>query len=1158
VLDAIIPIKEMFERVNELGQKAVAITDHGNMASMHEAYGLYKQYKKDGSSFKFIPGNEIYFVEDLEDKKAKRRHLVLLAANEEGYKNLLSITAEGYLNAVTVMNRQFPRVTADILKKYNRGLFATSACGGSLIAAAIWEGDRQKALDAATVFKNIFGNRFFIELQPHDLHRGDFNQGALNDQIKTVAEELDIQMIATCDSHYLTPKHERYHDMVLAISSKKALDDPKRHRYASVEPCIVCAGTKVFPLDSDTACDRCMGTGLGKIKQCAEFYLKTEQEMYGYFAKRYNSGFAKQLINNTSIISDACDPPDYMEPGEYRLPIFPWQDEGDASEFRSWRENKETLEGLADDAAYLRFKSWKAMKVYCRGFDKDKIMVYWQRLNKELEILEARSFSSYILIVADFVNWAKNNGVRVGPGRGSGAGSLVGYFMGIHDVDSIKYKLLFERFQSRLRPDPPDYDIDFAPSGRDRVIDYCRSKYGRMHVAQISNVLRLTPKLVIKDVSRSLQLGGDKSSAFKIANEVTSTVKDEIVKGNKKIKVDDMSTALDSSRRLREFVIEYPEVLDYSKNIVGLPKTFATHAGGLVISDIPLNEYIPLRCDKAGSLITQYDKDACEDVKLVKMDFLATEVLDVISETIELASGIGIGVADTKNMPLDDSNTYRLIATGYLAGVFQLAGSLTSLCKAIKPRNIYDIALINALGRPNCSPKERADFIARRFGKQKTTYTHPALEPVLKETLGIPIFDEDLLRIANHVAGWDLSKADGLRKLTKLKSKGEALADKLEKDFISDTVSVSKISKDDATTMWNDVVVPFTKYGFNLSHAIAYSMISYYTAYYKVHATAPFLCAALNKETRGNKQNRSEQIDILKRDCKRFKISIRTCDINKSKQYYTVQDKSTIITGLGAIKGIGDKALDAIISHQPYASFADFLHRTPSRTVSKSVVIALAQAGAFDSFGISRKYAATQYDKVRKIIIKDLKALTKKFESEIMVASVGDGYGPDESLYALEKDYLVNFVYSLTGEHKEEWSLQERLSGEKTVLGEYLSGSAEDIFPGFFKGGIYGQSFVRIAKSPDGVNFNMEGLIVSIREIAIKKPGRNLGKLMAKLNVENLRGETVDVTLWPQDYSKFKRFLGVGIPIRGLFKVNEYNGSKSLVMLNLEAIYRES
>lgn len=1146
-VDAIVRIPELFERVVSLKQKAVAITDHGVMAGIYEAYKEYKKIKEKGIDFKFIPGNEIYFVEDLEDKKAKRRHLVLLAQNEVGYRNLLKITAEGFRNAVTVMNKQFPRVTEEILRENKEGIIATSACGGSLIAASIFQGDRDKAKTAASLFRDIFGDKFFIEVQPHSLTRGDFNQKELNAQLISIAKELDIEMVATCDSHYLTPKHEKYHDMVIAIGSKKPLDDPNRHRYATYNPCMVCNGAKVYPEGSEEPCYACMGTGFGSIEACPEFYVKSGEQVKNFFVADYGEEFAQSLIDTSCKIGEMCEPPDYMEPKGHRLPVFPWEDEEDADEFKEWVKGKKSLSSLPMDASYLRFKALNGFKEYCKDFSNEDKKTYWERIVKELTILEARDFSSYMLIVSDFMSFARKNKIRTSPARGSGASSLVGFLIGIHTVDPMKYGLIFERFQSKKRPTPPDYDIDFAPSGREKVIDYCKSKYGNDKLSFVSNIVKLTPKVVIKDVCRSLKLGGDKSTAFGIANRVTGTIPDTVKEGDKVIKVDTYEKALKYSKDLREFNMLYPEVEDYATHLINLPRAFGVHAAAVLISDVPLDRYLPLRADKEGHMVSQYDKDVCEENGFVKFDFLGLDTLDIMDEAYELAKTVDISVPDPDEIPEGDEKTYRLIQSGHNVGVFQLAGSLSPICKALKPKNIKDIAHVNALGRPSCTPAERKSFVECRFGKAKPTYPNKVLKPVLEHTYGVCVYDEDLLKLAQHVAGWDLSEADVLRKVTKMKEKGAKLAEQIEVKFIEDAMRHSKISYEEASYIWEKVILPFAKYAFNLSHAVSYSILSYRTAYYKVHATAPFLCAQLNSETRGNRKDRAEKIDILKRECKKFKKSIDPCDVNISKQYYTLKDKNTIVTGLGAIKGIGDKALNTIIDLQPYYSFEDFLYRTPSARINKSIVISLAKAGAFDSFGISRKFAIEHYANIRKELLQHKKKMLKALD---------DDYFLDNEATTPTPRFYDEFNYSGNDFRNEEYTLKEKMILEKEVLGEYLSGTVDNLFPGFFKGGAYGRPLSSAKQLSHGTKVRCEAIINSIREFKIKKAGRNQGRIFARVLVEDLKGDHAEIIFWPNQYKDYGKYLKEGVPLRGIFEINENSGDKSLTIAAIEDIYR--
>ena len=1182
--DAIIKIPDLFKRVVELGQPGVAITDHGVLAGLHEGYKEYKKYKAAGNQLKFIPGSEIYFSDDLTNPKSKRRHLIVLAQNEEGYRNLLRINALGYQNSVPVMGREFPRVDFEILRKHSNGLFVTSACGGSPFAAAIFEKNIDKAKETAKMFQEVFGDRFFIELQPHDMQRGDFNQAYLNDMLKSVAEELGIEMVTTCDSHYLTNKHEKYHDMILAISSKKALEDPTRHRYATYQPCIICTGTGIYPEGSKKVCYQCNGTKYSAIKTCPEFYLKDEKIIETHFSQHYGSEFAKKLTSNTVKIADKCEFPDYMEPKGIRIPKFDWRKEEDANQFEGWINNKDSLKHLTDEAQYLRFKVKTAFDEYCKDFDKDKKKLYWDRVVKELEILEAKKFSSYMLIVADFLAWAEKHNILIGPGRGSVSGSLVAFLLKIHCADPIQYNLLFERFQNREKKSAPDIDSDISPSGREAVIEYCRQRYGYDCVAAISNINKLTPKIAIKDIARSLVLGGDKSTAFAIANSITADIPDIIITDtDKRIKVDTLEKAVGASEKLQGFLQKYPIVEEYAKELIGLPRAWSVHAAGIVMSDAPLADFVPLRRDRAGTWITQYDKDLCEEIGLLKMDFLGLDTLDILSETHQLAKAVNITLRKPKEIIDGDPKAYKLISAGYTTGIFQLNGSLTPLCQALKPQSIEDIAIINALGRP-ASKKDRPEYIKRKEGVSKPKYIHKCLEPVLKATYGMPIYEEDLLRLAQSIAGWDLSEADGLRKLTKLKEKGVELAAQLEKKFVTDVIEHSKVTQAEAQEIWDKVVVPWAGYGFNKSHAIVYSMISYQTAYYKAHATGPFLCANLNAQTRGNKKQKDDLIYTLKKEAKKFKINILSCDINFSKQYYSMKDDKTIVTGLGAIKGIGEKALDAIIKQQPYASIEDFLYRTPANIVNKTVVCALAKAGAFDSLGVSRKYVLENYAEIRK----EIAAFAKKFGTEVVEtyedtveeAIEGttedlDEFSDDDSgevnekvktafkivvktkkSYKISPEQLATFTPKCALLSKEEYTMREKMTLEKEVLGEYVSANLSLVYPGFFVEGVYSQPFSKIPSLAKGINFPTEGVVSELR-VMKGKSGRNVGKDLAKVTLENLRGETVNIMVWADLYEKVKKNLCVGLPVRLMCKVNDNQGKKELMLVNLEAFYQE-
>jgi DNA polymerase-3 subunit alpha len=810
VLDAIISPEELMAQAAKMGFSAIAVTDHGNMSQIWAAYKSSKKH-----NVRLIPGNEIYFVEDLVDPKAKRRHLVLLASNATGYKNLCRVTYEGFLNSVTVMGRQFPRVDAAILKKYSEGIFATSACGGSIIAAHLYAGDTDGADRHAKIFHDIYGDRFYIELQPHTLSRGTFDQVQLNGMLKSLAERLGIKMVATCDSHYLTAEDEKFHDMVLAISSGKPLSDVSRHRYVSSLPCTVCAG-------AGGSCADCGGTGIGEIVPCPEFYLKTEDQIRTFFTEQYSAEFAEQLIDNTAYIASQCEAPTYLEPDGERLAKFDMKmiaGCSDAAEFEEWVGQKPARQEIPVDNAFLRFRVAKRYREYTAKFTKKLQKEYWERIELELDILEARGFCSYMLMVADTLEWAMNNDIWIGIARGSAGSSLIAFFLGIHKLDPMPHGLIFERFQNKERKQCPDIDTDILSSGRGRVIAYMRERWGDEYTAQITNVNRITPKVAIKDISKSLEIGSSRSESFALADRITKQIPLKVTKEDgKTIEINTLALARQYSPPLDEFFSSYPEVENYAEKIVGLPRSWGVHAGGVVISDRPLPDFVPLRRDNEGVISVHYDKYATEEIGLIKIDMLGLDTIDVLRETYLSANRCGTKLPKFWEIDETDQAVYRMISAGDVLGLFQLeGGTLAKLCKPVQPKCIEDISLINALGRPGIDKKKRQQFIQRRAGHEPIEYAHPELESIAKSTMGISVYDEDLLKIASHIAGWSLSEADGLRKLTKLKEKGADLAEKLEKKFVSDAEAHGVVNRKDAQMIWDVVIADYAKYGFCLS-----------------------------------------------------------------------------------------------------------------------------------------------------------------------------------------------------------------------------------------------------------------------------------------------------------------------------------------------------
>lgn len=1101
MLDAMCGVDELFDRVKELGQKALAITDHGTLAAHFDAYKAYKR-----TGVKFIPGCELYFVnsydfietESNRKKTEKRKHLVFLAQNQTGYKNLLKANFIGFQHFVLVMGRVFPRISWDVIENHNEGIICTSACSSGPLSVLIMDNKLKEAENLALRFNEIFDERFYIEIQPHHLKNERIDQREINRGLIRLANKLGIPLTASIDTHYITRESEKYHDTLMAINSKAPVDDPNRHRYG---------------ID--------------------EFYVKTGEEVHNFLTKHYGIEVADEAVGNTVKIAEMCEPPDCMETEGNHLPIFNPKDEKDYEEFVEWRKTARIPTNLKDDTAFMRFRVVKGFKKKFSNMSTEERRDRWNRVIHELKVLEGNDFSSYMLVTADYINWARENDILVGPGRGSCGGCMVAYLLGIHGVDPIEYGLMFERFQNAYKKDLPDIDTDFTSAGRDKVQEYVKQKYGSDHCATVSNINSYTAKSVIPDLVKSMRnvmpgLVPEGTNYVKVSEAIKKAIPEEDTDG-KKVKT--LERAMELSKDLRKFAERCPELMEYADKIVGMPKEFSTHAAAMVISDVPIIEFAPLRVDKNGDVAVQYEKNRCEALGLIKMDFLAISTLDVIDETIKNIKRLGIdGPKNMEDIPMGDQETYKMIQNGHTKCVFQLgkSGMMVTLCKKIKPRNILDIAMVNALGRPSSSKEERQDYVERRFGRKKVSYLHPSLENSLKPTYGLCVMEEQLMGVAQDVAGWDLNKADGLRKLTKLKGKDPKLALQLEVDFIEGMMKKHNVDYEFAKDTWNHIVASFGNYGFNKSHAVFYSINGYITAYLKCHYPAAFLAAYLKVKTARGGVSKDEEVAIAKEECRRMGVKIIPPDINNSTASYEVLDENSIVMGFAAIKGLGEKAVSEVVGKQPYANFAEFLYKTEGRVINKTRTEVLAKAGCFDSFNISRKGVHDMAKKNRDKMTAFIRNKTK------------DGYGDN-----------IMFDECALKISEEEWEKQDLLRHEQNVLGELVTGSVNDMFPGFFTG-VGTTPISRLKILPDRHNIIVEFIVKNmLREFKIKS-GKYKNRMMVKYRVADVDGAETELTVWPDRYEEAKKIMREGTPIRAQCQVSEFNGVKTLMLREIE------
>ena len=1064
-LDGMNDVNQLFDQAKGLDHRAIAITDHGTMTAH---YDCFKASLRTG--VKFIPGMEAYFAPDLSVKKSY--HLVLLAQNEEGYKNIMRLNYESYKNQVAgYMGKRTPRIGWDLLGQFNSGVVCLTACSNGPIAKAlIADQDEDEAIKRMLRLHSIFKDNLFLELQPHMLKTDDGNvdQHLLNQKLVEFGRNHGIKYTITCDAHYLDKDHAKYHDMMLAIKDKKSVDDPNRFRYG-----------------------------------VQDMYLKSHEEILEHFGVE----IAEEGMKNSVEIADFCEEPTYLKPKDPILPKFPIQDEPDFEEFKTWHESKD--EGTPIDKSYLRFKCMQAFKDNFSGMNPEKKKEYWQRVKYELSILEARNFSSYMLIVADYICWAKNNGVPVGPARGSAAGSLVAFLTGITTVDPMKFGLLFERFHNKEKKSFPDIDTDFCKNKRHLVGEYLKEKYGYDRVANISNWSTITPKVAIKDVARSLNIGGDKSSAFKIANHITS-----IMPETKTIE-----EAVEVSEQFAKYMEKYPELYEYAKKLQGLTRNWSTHAAGYVIGDRPLYELVPLRIDKDGTLATQWEKTRTEDNGLIKMDILGLNTLTQIDEVLSIIKERHDKDISMTDIPLDDPKTFKRISDGKNIGVFQLESTLNPLCQKIKPKNVQMISDINALGRPSCSKEDRKNYIRRRFGYDNVSYRHPSLSGALGSTFGVSLYEEGMMKIAKDCAGWDLNQADALRKITKLKGKDPELILRTETNFIKDCMEVSGMSYKKAKEIWDFEIMPFGEYGFNFSHSVAYSHISVYTAWLKTNYPTEFMCGLLNSE---NPNSDKSQVYIA--ECQDMGIKILPPDINKSKNGYRVSTDNGIFSGFSCVKGLGEKAIENILECQPFTGLYDFLTKIDSRKVNKTSIQSLAKAGAFDCFGIPRKVVFDEYAKLR-----------------------------TRAKNRLQKHGDLDGLAEISGE---EWDYSDILIFEREVLGRTISGNLSEAYDGFFSENSIVTKLSEVPNLAEKRTVKIEAIIKNkIKEFKIKK-GQKVGRKFAKYLIEDKWGSTCELTVWTEDYEKYGNKLLDGIPFKAVCSVSVYMDSKDLSLKKLERVYK--
>jgi len=1045
LLDGTIRLDDLFQKAKQYQMPAVAMTDHGNI---HGTIDFYKHAYKHG--IKPIIGCEVYVAPKGRFEKAGHsagetaNHLILLAKNMQGYKNLMKLTTAGYLEGFYYR----PRIDRELLMQHHEGLIGLSACLHGEIASHILKGNYNDAVKCALQYREIFGeDNFFLEIMENGLQE----QKTANHGLIEIGKNTGIPMVATNDCHYLNQEDDEAHEILLCIQTGKTIEDSDRMRF---------------------------GTN--------QFYFKPPDEMKRLF------DYCPEAIENTVKIAERCNLT--FEFGHFLLPHF----EVDANETLDERLKKIAREGLEN-----------ILKNILKD-DKDLLRTeYENRLHHELEIIRSMGFAGYFLIVSDFINYAKKKDIPVGPGRGSAAGSLVAYAIGITNIDPIRYNLFFERFLNPDRISMPDIDTDFCPEGRDEIIRYVTEKYGTDKVSQIITFGKMLARAVIRDVGRAMNISyGEVDRIAKLIPNVLN------------IKLDD---AIKREPRLKEEAKNNPKIkklLDLSLALEGLNRHSSTHAAGVVISDLPLVERIPLCKSPKDDVVTQFSMNDISDVGLTKFDFLGLKTLTVIKNALRFISeGRGLSI-DVDNLPLDDKKTYELLMRGDTDGIFQLESSgMKDILTRMRPDCIEDVIALIALYRPG--PMENVpEFISRKQGKTKISYEVPELEAILKETYGIIVYQEQVMQIAVAIGNYSMSEADTLRKVMS-KKKTEEMEAKEKPKFL-EGAKKKKIPESKALKIWEQMET-FGKYGFNKSHSTAYAIISYQTAYLKAHYPAEFMAALLTSE----KDNRDKIISHIS-SCREMGLKVLPPDINESMSDFSVAGGQHIRFGLAAVKNVGIGAIESIISVREkdgcFRSIVDFCERIDSRKVNKRVIESLIKCGAFDSTGHKRRQLMVCFEEIMDKAQKRQRERScgqvnflEQFEQQPGGPAAGDSSAsslPDVP----------------------EWDHKELLLHEKETIGFYITGHPLSRYSDMIALVSTADSS-SISKMPDRDTVSMAGIVSSIREVMTKRKDT-----MAYVTFEDLKG-SVSVIFFPDIYRATVDLLKGDEPllIKGTIDVAEDN-----------------
>jgi DNA polymerase-3 subunit alpha len=1049
LLDGAIQIKPLAKRTSELGMQACAITDHGNMFG---AISFYHTMKSQG--VKPIIGCEVYIARGSRKDRAgtarpgekANHHLILLAKNLEGYQNLVRLTSRAYTEGFYYK----PRIDKELLAEHHQGLVALSACMSGVPSALLARDCFEDAAAAAVEFDEIMGKgNYYLEIQEHGLDA----QKRIRKPLVELSKRTNIPLVATNDAHYLTPEDATAHDVLLCIGSGKTIKDPNRLRYGA-----------------------------------PTFYVRSPEEMWGIFGKEM-----PETLRRTVDIAEMCDL--QLPQGMNYLPNYPIPAEDAGLSVDDYFE-KVVREG------YERRRQQVWERMLGRGELRHSTSDYQERVSSEIAMIKRMGFPGYFLIVWDFIRYAKEHGIPVGPGRGSAAGSLVAYCLNITDVDPLQYDLLFERFLNPERVSMPDIDIDFCVRGRGEVINHVANLYGHDSVCQIITFGTMASKAAIKDVGRALDM--PYAEVDRIAKFIPPPIRGRNVS---------IAQALDQVSELRSAVESNPQVrelIDLAKRLEGCARHASVHAAGVVISPTPLRELIPVAVSSKDELTTQYSMSDLEKTGMLKMDFLALTALTVISDClISVKQSLGL-VVDWADIPLDDQKTMKLFAEGRTEAVFQFESSgMQEICRKLKPKGLEDLAALNALYRPG--PLDGGmvdDFIERHHGNKSVRYIIPEMKEILSNTYGILVYQEQIMQLAQKLAGYSLGEADLMRRAMG-KKKREEMANH-EQKFIDGAVKRG-IKREKAHQIFS-LMAQFADYGFNRSHSVAYAYLAFQTAYLKAHYPEQFYAAVLSNEIQDTAKVFKYSNELRGQGGK-----LLSPDINESMGDFTPL-KGAIRYGLGAIKGVGQASVNAIVaarSDGKFRSFFDFVTRCEPGALNKRVLESLVCAGALDSLNPNSQPVTQWRANLYQSIDSTLARASRLHRDQTRGQNALFGTVSAESVQDSSIDWQPNAPA---------WSPAELLASEKKAIGFYITGHPLENYSEVLQE-LRSAQISSLHEFSSGSKVSV-GAIVTEMQVRATKTGSNF----AIMRLEDQTGG-VKCVCWPDVYSKHGKFLQNDAPI---------------------------